>query len=207
MNKVNYQKKLDLIIEENLKKGRLPSLFLHACCAPCSTYCLEYLSRFFDITVFYYNPNISPQEEYEKRVGEIKRFITEFPAENKVKLMLGDYDPKVFFEAAKGFEAVPEGGERCFRCFRLRLMKSAEKAAKLGYEYLTTTLTISPLKNAEKLNEIGEECAEKYSIKWLPSDFKKKNGYKRSIELSREYNLYRQNFCGCVYSKRESEQE
>ncbi|MCD7855291.1 MAG: epoxyqueuosine reductase QueH [Clostridiales bacterium] len=206
MNKVNYQKKIDLIIEENLNKGRLPSLFLHACCAPCSSYCLEYLSRFFDITVFYYNPNIFPEEEYEKRAGEIKRFINEFPAENKIKLILGDYKPKVFFEAAKGFETVPEGGERCFRCFRLRLSKAAEKAAKLGYEYLTTTLTISPLKNAEKLNEIGEECAENYGIKWLPSDFKKKNGYKRSIELSREYNLYRQNFCGCVYSKRESEQ-
>lgn len=203
MNKVNYQKRLEAVIKDNIEKGRVPSLFLHACCAPCSSYCLEYLSRYFKITVFYYNPNIYPHKEYEKRVGELKRFIEEFPAENKIELVVGEYDSEAFFEAVKGFEDVKEGGERCFRCFKLRLSEGAKKAAELGFSYFTTTLTISPLKNAAKLNEIGEECAEKYGVKWLPSDFKKKEGYKRSIELSREYGLYRQDYCGCVFSKRE----
>lgn len=202
MNKINYQKELEKIIEDNGEKK--PKLLLHSCCAPCSSYVLEYISRYFDITVFYFNPNISPREEYEKRVNEVKRLIAEMPACAGVKFIEGRYEPGEFFEAAKGLENAPEGGERCLKCFELRLGEAARIAAETGAEYVCTTLTISPLKNAENLNRIGEEAAKKYGIKWLPSDFKKKNGYKRSIELSREYDLFRQNYCGCVFSKRDS---
>lgn len=202
MNKINYQKELEKIIEYNGEKK--PKLLLHSCCAPCSSYVLEYISRYFDITVFYFNPNISPREEYEKRVNEVKRLIAEMPACAGVKFIEGRYEPGEFFEAAKGLENAPEGGERCLKCFELRLGEAARIAAETGAEYVCTTLTISPLKNAENLNRIGEEAAKKYGIKWLPSDFKKKNGYKRSIELSREYDLFRQNYCGCVFSKRDS---
>ncbi len=202
MNARNYQRELDNITEELEKKSRVPRLLLHACCAPCSSYCLEYLSKYFRITVFYYNPNIFPAEEYRKRVAELKRFISEFPASNPVELIEGEYDPERFYEIAKGFEDVPEGGERCLRCFRLRLFEAAGMAAEGGFDYFTTTLSISPMKNASRLNEIGEEAALKYGVKWLPSDFKKKNGYKRSIELSREYGLYRQDYCGCEFSQR-----
>lgn len=201
----NYQKELEKIIEECEKTGKVPRLFLHSCCAPCSSYVFEYLSKYFDITDFFYNPNINPSKEYEKRVEEIKRLIQELPMEHTVHFTEGDYKPEDFFAMAKGLEEVPEGGERCFRCYRMRLEETAKKAAEGGYDYFTTTLTISPLKNAEKLNEIGEELAEIYGVKHLPSNFKKKNGYKRSIELSTEYNLYRQNYCGCVFSKREAE--
>ena len=200
MNKVNYQKELDKIIENNT--GTKPRLLLHSCCAPCSSYVLEYLSRYFDITVFYFNPNISPKDEYIKRVDEVKRLIKEMPACADVKFIEGRYEPSEFYEAAKGLEDVPEGGERCLKCFELRLNEAAKTAAETGAEYVCTTLTISPLKNAENLNHIGEETAARYGVKWLPSDFKKKNGYKRSIELSNEYNLFRQNYCGCVFSKR-----
>ncbi len=199
MNKINYQKELDKIIEEN--NGRKPTLLLHSCCAPCSSYVLEYLSRYFDITVFYFNPNISPREEYEKRVNEVKRLIAEMPACADVKFIEGRYEPKEFFDCVKGLEDAPEGGERCLKCFELRLREAAETAKETGSEYVCTTLTISPLKNAENLNRIGAEQAERLDVKWLPSDFKKKNGYKRSIELSNEYNLFRQNYCGCVFSK------
>ncbi len=202
MNARNYQRELDNITEELEKKSRVPRLLLHACCAPCSSYCLEYLSKYFRITVFYYNPNIFPAEEYRKRVAELERFISEFPASNPVDLIEGEYDPERFYEIAKGFEDVPEGGERCLRCFRLRLFEAAGMAAEGGFDYFTTTLSISPMKNASRLNEIGEEAALKYGVKWLPSDFKKKNGYKRSIELSREYGLYRQDYCGCEFSQR-----
>ena len=202
MNKINYQKELEKIIEDNGEKK--PKLLLHSCCAPCSSYVLEYISRYFDITVFYFNPNISPREEYEKRVNEVKRLIAEMPACAGVKFIEGRYEPGEFFEAAKGLENAPEGGERCLKCFELRLGEAARIAAETGAEYVCTTLTISPLKNAENLNRIGEEAAKMYGIKWLPSDFKKKNGYKRSIELSREYDLFRQNYCGCVFSKRDS---
>ena len=200
MNKVNYQKELDKIIENNT--GTKPRLLLHSCCAPCSSYVLEYLSRYFDITVFYFNPNISPKEEYIKRVDEVKRLIKEMPACADVKFIEGRYEPSEFYEAPKGLEDAPEGGERCLKCFELRLNEAAKTAAETGAEYVCTTLTISPLKNAENLNRIGEETAARYGVKWLPSDFKKKNGYKRSIELSNEYNLFRQNYCGCVFSKR-----
>ena len=206
MNKRNYQKELDRLLEGIEKEGRTPRLFLHSCCAPCSSYALEYLSRYFEITVFFYNPNISPAEEYEKRVEEIRRMIGEMEFVHPVKLVEGEYDPQVFFRMAKGMEHIPEGGERCFGCYRLRMEEAARLAKEGNYDYFTTTLSISPLKNAQKINEIGEELAEIYQVSHLPSDFKKKNGYKRSIELSGEYELYRQDYCGCVFSKREREE-
>ena len=201
---VNYQKQLEKLNEGQQKAGRVPRLFLHACCAPCSSYVLEYLSRFFSVTVFFYNPNISPKEEYEKRVSEIQRLISEMEFVHPVAFVEGEYKPEDFYEMARGLEDVPEGGERCFRCYRLRMEEAARLAEQGGYDYFTTTLSISPLKNAGKINEIGQELSQIYKVEHLPSDFKKKNGYKRSIELSHEYGLYRQNYCGCVFSKRES---
>lgn len=198
---VNYQKELEQLIEKEQKEGRVPRLFLHSCCAPCSSYVMEYLSQYFSITVFYYNPNISPKEEYEKRVEEIRRLIGEMEFEHPVTFVEGKYKPERFYEMAKGLEKEPEGGERCFGCYRLRMEEAARLAAEGEYDYFTTTLSISPLKNAGKINEIGEELAGIYKVEHLPSDFKKKNGYKRSIELSREHDLYRQNYCGCVFSR------
>lgn len=203
MKVINYQKELEKIIDKIREDGECPSLLLHVCCAPCSSYVLEYLSEYFRITVFFCNPNIYPKEEYTKRADEVKRLISELPVRNKVEFIEEEYRPEEFFDAVKGFEHIKEGGERCFRCFRLRLSKAAAAAARLNADYFTTTLSISPLKNAAKLNEIGSEESEKAGVKYLPSDFKKKNGYKRSIELSREYGLYRQNFCGCIFSKNE----
>lgn len=199
MNKINYQKETDSVIES--LNGTVPTLLLHSCCAPCSSYTLEYLSRCFSITVFYFNPNISPKAEFDKRFAEQKRLIETLPSENKISLICGDYNYDEFLNIARGYESVPEGGERCFRCYRMRLEKTAELAKQNGFDYFCTTLSISPLKNSQKINEIGFDVAEKYGVKWLPSDFKKREGYKRSIELSREYDLYRQNFCGCVFSK------
>ena len=198
---VNYQKELEQLIEKEQKEGRVPRLFLHSCCAPCSSYVMEYLSQYFSITVFYYNPNISPKEEYEKRVEEIRRLIGEMKFVHPVTFVEGKYEPERFYEMAKGLEQEPEGGERCFGCYRLRMEEAARLAAEGEYDYFTTTLSISPLKNAGKINEIGEELAGIYKVEHLPSDFKKKNGYKRSIELSREHDLYRQNYCGCVFSR------
>lgn len=206
MNKINYQKKLDELIN-GISEGTVPRLLLHSCCAPCSSYTLEYLSRYFDITVLYYNPNISPRSEFDKRAVEQARLIAELPAQHKVKLVVSDYDYKEFLDIARGYEDCQEGGERCFRCYRMRLEKTAEKAKAEGFDYFCTTLSISPLKDSQIINKIGYETAEKYGVKWLPSDFKKKEGYKRSIELSWEYNLYRQNFCGCAYSKKEAKDE
>ncbi len=198
--KENYQKEMDKIIH-NLKQPK--TLLLHSCCAPCSSYCLEYLSDFFSITVFYFNPNISSTEEYQKRVSEQKRFITAFneKAQNKISIMEGDYRPETFYQYVKGYEQCKEGGERCALCFDLRLRETAKVAKQDGFDYFTTTLTISPLKNAEKINEIGRKLEREMEVDWLPSDFKKREGYKRSIELSKEYGLYRQNFCGCSFSK------
>lgn len=208
MNQVNYQKELDKVLLELERQQRasskVPSLLLHSCCAPCSSYVLEYLCKYFCITVFYYNPNISASEEYRKRVSEQKRLIDAYNNERKgfeISIVEGDYEPKCFFEMAKGLEECPEGGERCFKCYELRLRKTAELARQGNFEYFCTTLTISPLKNAGKLNEIGMKLAEEYGVCWLPGDFKKRDGYKRSIELSAEYGLYRQNYCGCSYSK------
>ena len=203
MQKINYQKQLDKIIENIEKSGETPTLFLHSCCAPCSSYVLEYLSEYFKITIFYYNPNIYPEEEYLKRVAEQKRLISQLPTKNKVDFEEIGYDSSEFFNAVKGLENIPEGGERCFACYRLRLEKTAKLAAEKGFDYFTTALSISPYKNAQKLNEISAELGEIYKVKALPADFKKKEGYKRSIELSAEYNLYRQNYCGCVFSQRE----
>lgn len=203
MNKINYQKELDKVIEVLQRQGRVPRLLLHSCCAPCSSYVLEYLSRYFEITVFYYNPNIYPPEEFGKRVEEQKRLIAQLPAEHPISFLDGPYEPERFYEMARGLEQVPEGGARCFKCYRLRLTETAEMARAGKYDYFTTTLSISPLKNAEKLNEIGGQLAKDYGVDYLYSDFKKRNGYKRSTELSREYGLYRQDYCGCVFSMRE----
>lgn len=204
MNKRNYQKELEGVIERLTQTKKVPSLLLHSCCAPCSSYCIEYLSEYFEITVFYYNPNISPEEEYRKRVEEEKRLISELPTKYPVHFREGAYQPERFFAMARGLEEIKEGGERCFRCYELRLLESVLLAEEQGFDYVTTTLSISPLKNAEKLNEIGERLCEGKRVTYLLSDFKKKNGYQRSIELSRKYNLYRQNYCGCVFSKKEA---
>jgi len=197
---VNYQRRLDELIN-NL--SGTPRLLLHCCCAPCSSYVLEYLSRFFEITCLFYNPNISPAEEYEKRAEELRRLIFEQPHENPVSIIVEKYNPQDFFAAVKGYEHIKEGGERCFRCYRLRLEMAAKYAKEYNFDFFCSTLSISPLKNAQKLNDIGEELSEIYKISHLPNDFKKKGGYKRSIELSAEYDLYRQNYCGCVFSKNE----
>ena len=202
---MNYQKELDKLIANLQKEEKIPKLLLHSCCAPCSSYVLEYLSNYFEITVFYYNPNIGPEAEYRLRADEQKRLIEAMHFEYPVSFIEGDYRPACFFSESRGLEHEPEGGERCRRCYRLRLEETARLAHEYGMDYFTTTLSISPLKKADWLNEIGEEMTQKYGVAWLPSDFKKKGGYLRSIELSREYGLYRQNFCGCVYSKREAE--
>ncbi len=252
MNTVrNYQKELDNIIERNCAAGgRAPTLFLHSCCAPCSSYVLEYLRRYFRITVFYYNPNITEDEEYRKRVAEQKRLISAYNKELTGKVSVirdgreltdagaahgfgeqtdgeeagngnggvpnigypiavveGDYEPARFFAMAKGLEQCPEGGARCFACYEMRLRETAGRAQEGAFDYFTTTLSISPLKNAAKLNEIGEALAQVSGVAWLPSDFKKKDGYRRSVELSREYGLYRQDYCGCVYSLMERERK
>lgn len=200
----NYSQQLSKLIEKLQKEGSTPHLLLHACCAPCSSHCLEYLSKYFRITVFYYNPNISPKEEYTLRIEEIKRFVQEFKSENEITLIEGKYEPERFFQVVKGLEQEPEGGKRCEQCFKLRLSEAAKLAKELNADYYTTTLSISPLKNAELLNKIGKEEGDAIGVTHLPSDFKKKGGYARSIELSKEYNLYRQNFCGCVYSLQEA---
>ena len=202
----NFQKELEKIIEENKKNGVVPSLLLHSCCAPCSSYCLEYLSQYFKITVLYYNPNLFPAGEYERRVSEQKKLVSALPAKYPVTLVEMKGEPEEFYSAVKGLEHTGEGGERCFACFRLRLERAARYAKENGFDFFTTTLTISPLKNAQKLNEIGEAVGEKFGVRHLPSDFKKKNGYKRSVELSKVYGLYRQDYCGCVFSKREREE-
>jgi predicted adenine nucleotide alpha hydrolase (AANH) superfamily ATPase len=199
--KINYQKKLDKIISEISEKNSTPTLLLHSCCAPCSSYVLTYLAEYFKITVFYYNPNIYPESEYNYRVNEVKRLIEELPVKNKISFVEGEYDPNLFFETVKGLENEEEGGERCFKCYELRIKEAAEIAKSDGFDYYTTTLSISPHKNAEKLNEIGERYADE-KTRHLPSDFKKKNGFKESVRLSEKYNLYRQDYCGCVFSKR-----
>lgn len=204
MNQRNYNKELENLMANEALKGS--TLFLHSCCAPCSSAVLERLRSFFRITVFYYNPNISPKEEYEFRKEEQKRLIEALNGQTDnfyhIEMVDADYEPKLFYEAVKGLEKEPEGGARCTECFELRLSKTVAEAVKQGTDYVTTTLTISPLKNAPLLNQIGEALCEGVSVKWLPSDFKKKEGYKRSIELSEEHGLYRQNYCGCAFSKK-----
>ena len=200
---MNYQKKLDELIEKLQKENAKPTLLLHACCAPCSSYCLEYLSKTFDITVLFYNPNIESEMEFNKRVDELIRFIDECRSIEGVDLEIIDYDNAEFYDAVEGLEDKEEGGARCFKCYELRLRKTAEYAKEHDFEYITTTLTISPHKNSDKINEIGVKVAEEYDLKYLLSDFKKNDGFKRSIELSKEYDLYRQSFCGCEFSKRD----
>ncbi|MCI5904696.1 MAG: epoxyqueuosine reductase QueH [Oscillospiraceae bacterium] len=200
--KRNYQLELDRITA-GISPDKPPRLLLHSCCAPCSSYVLEYLSQYFSITVFYYNPNIYPEEEFIKRIDEQKRLIAEMPFKNPVGFMEEGYHSERFYAAVKGLEHIKEGGERCFACYRLRLEETARLAAEKGFDYFTTTLSISPYKNAPKLNEIGEELGGIYGVRYLVSDFKKKNGYKRSTELSEQYGMYRQNYCGCVFSMQE----
>lgn len=202
--KENYQIILNKTIEEIQKKGTAPSLLLHSCCAPCSSYVLEYLSEYFNITILFYNPNISPEQEFIKRANELRRLISEMPLKCDVKFIEGTYDSDRFYDMSKGLEHMKEGGERCFKCYRLRLEEAAKAAKNGGFDYFTTTLSISPHKNAKALNQIGSELSEEYGVNYLFSDFKKKNGYKRSCELSEEYGLYRQNYCGCVYSRAEA---
>ena len=205
--KINYQK----LCEEEISKAsageRVPAVLLHSCCAPCSSYCIEYLSQYFHVTVFYYNPNIYPDSEYYHRVKEQQEFINRFPAKYPVGFIEGDFDTQVFYKAAKGLEQEPERGARCTECFKLRLGRTAEVASEKRFDYFTSTLTISPMKDAALLNQIGSEMGEVHGVKWLPSDFKKKNGYLRSCELSREYGIYRQDYCGCVFSYNERQKE
>ncbi len=203
MNRRNYQKELDSILEGLARDGRVPRLLLHSCCAPCSSYVLEYLSRYFYITVLYYNPNIFPPSEYALRVREQESLISRMDFVYPVAFLEGSYRPETFYEAVKGLEGEPEGGKRCEKCYELRLLEAAKEAKAGDYDYFTTTLTISPLKSADRLNEIGRRVGTEYGVAYLPSDFKKRDGYKRSTQLSKEYGLYRQDYCGCVYSVRE----
>ncbi len=198
--KINYQIKLEEIIEK--EKENIPRLLLHSCCAPCSSYVLEYLSKYFEITILYYNPNISPYDEYKKRLEEQIRLINEMKTKHKISLLECNYDNDIYENMIKGLEEEPERGTRCLKCYNLRLEYTAKLAKEKSYDYFGTTLSVSPYKSSTILNEIGEELSNKYSIPYLYSDFKKKDGYKRSIELSKIYNLYRQDYCGCKYSKR-----
>lgn len=200
MAATNYNKQMKALIAEMQERGDHPSLLLHACCAPCASHELSFLPDTFDLTVFYYNPNITDDEEREKRFAELDRLISDMCP--SVGLIKGEADCDKFLAAAKGLESAPEGGMRCAKCFALRLEETAKKAAEEGFEYFATTLTLSPLKNPMLLNEIGEKMAQKYGVKYLASDFKKDGGYQHSIELSKQYDLYRQNYCGCAFSKK-----
>ena len=207
MNWINYQKQLEEILKRMKEEGKRKRLLLHACCAPCSSYCLEYLREAFALTVFFYNPNLTEQEEYRRRVEEEKRLIALMNGQegsSQIEILEGRYEPERFLEAAKGLETCKEGGERCVRCFALRLGETARVAAEGEFDFFTTSLTISPLKNSALLNRIGAQEGERYGVRFLPSDFKKNNGYLRSTQLSRLYDLYRQNYCGCIYSKVEA---
>ncbi len=198
-NKRNYQRELDSIIKEITNKGIRPTLLLHSCCGPCSSYVMEYLNKYFKIKLFFYNPNIHPAEEYERRLEAQKKVLESLPLCD-AELIEGEYDPKAWFEAVKGLEKEPEGGKRCQVCIRLRMERAAQQAVKLKADYFATTLTVSPHKNAPYINSAGEEIEKTVTVPYLVSDFKKKNGYKRSVELCRIYDIYRQNYCGCTYS-------
>ena len=200
----NYQLKLDKELLRLSSKERRPRLLLHVCCAPCSSYVLEYLSKYFEITAFFYNPNISPKSEYDYRAEELIRLTKEMPLPHPVTCRIEDYDSSAFLAIAKSLESEPEGGERCTACYRLRLTETAKIAAAEKYDYFTTTLSISPLKDAARLNSIGGDLSQEYGVPYLYSDFKKREGYKRSIQLSSTYNLYRQDYCGCVFSQVEA---
>lgn len=205
MEKINYGKILDETLLQLEKSGEKPSLLLHACCAPCSSHTLDYLNNYFDITLYFCNPNISPEKEFIYRLDELKRLVSEMGLDIPVEVE--KYTPEIFFSLAKGLETLPERSERCRKCIRHRLEMSGEKAKRLGCDFFTTTLTISPHKDSVFINKCGAEVAEKCGVKYLFSDFKKHDGYKHSIELSKKYNLYRQNYCGCIYSKINSEKD
>lgn len=204
---MNYNKVMEDEIKKVVEAKKTPNILLHSCCAPCSTHVIDTLSPYFNITVFYYNPNIEPFTEYKKRKQEEVRFIHEYKAKNKLDIIDCDHENEVFRKMSVGLEEIPEGGARCIKCYHLRMDKTAVKAKELNYDYFATTLTVSPLKNSQKLNEIGAFLSQKYDIKYLFSDFKKKEGYKHSIEMAREYNLYRQDYCGCIFSKEQREKE
>lgn len=203
--KQNYQLIMDNILDKIKESNDVPNLLLHTCCAPCSSYVLEYLSEYFNITIYYYNPNINTYEEFKKRADEQLRLIDEMNFKNKVDCIIAEYNNSEFEDVIKELEDEPEGGRRCFKCYRLRLEQACKYALEHNFDYFTTSLSISPYKNSAKLNEIGEDLEKNYLIKYLYADFKKKNGYKRSIELSKIYNLYRQDYCGCIYSKKRKE--
>ena len=203
MKKNNYQKELDSLLQSRAPEGEVPALLLHSCCGPCSSYVLEYLSAYFAITLFYYNPNILPPAEYQKRLETQKQLLAALPTKNPVRFIAGDYAPEKFLAAVKGLEDEPEGGARCAVCFRLRLNAAAELAKELGCDYFSTTLSVSPHKNADTLAEISTQLAAQHEVATLPADFKKKSGYQRSLQLAREYELYRQDYCGCPFSMRE----
>lgn len=205
--KENYQLKTDEIINKIIKEEKVPTLLLHSCCAPCSSYVLSYLSNYFKITVFYYNPNIHPDDEYKKRKEEQIRLIKELKTKYKIDYLDCDYNPNEFFSIAKGLEQEKEGASRCMKCYFFRMKETAKQASTLHFDYFGTTLSVSPYKNASKLNEIGSFLEKEYPVSFLYADFKKRNGYKQSISLSKEYNLYRQHYCGCIYSKEESEKK
>ena len=201
----NYQLHLEKTLADITRRGKTPTLLLHACCGPCESYVLEYLNRYFAITVDFFNPNIAPEAEYLRRQAEAKRLAAAMPMQNAVAFREHALQSALFYDAVKGLEALPEGSERCFACYRLRLAKAAEAAKEGGCDYFTTTLSISPHKNSAKLNEIGFALEKEWGVAYLAADFKKKNGYKRSLALSAEYGLYRQNYCGCAFSLAESE--
>ncbi len=203
----NYAKELERLIQKLQQEGKVPRLLLHACCAPCSSAVLEYLSQYFAITLLYYNPNIAPLEEYQKREAELRCLVSQMKFTHPVELLPCQYDGQAFVQAARGLEGEPEGGKRCEACFRLRLRYAAQEAARLRFDYYTTTLSISPMKNAPLLNQLGEEIGREFGVAHLPSDFKKKDGYKRSVQLSKEYDLYRQDYCGCAFSKAQRQRE
>ena len=204
---MNFQKLLDEELEQIKNNNAKPKLLLHACCGPCSSYVVEYLTNYFDITIYYYNPNIYPDNEYMRRLDELINFINEFNNQNnnKIKTIEEKYNSSEFYKAIKGTEHLGEKSKRCYNCYKLRMRRTADYAKNCGFDYFTTTLSISPHKNANWINEIGKVLEDNIGIKYLYADFKKKNGYKRSLEMSKEYNLYRQEYCGCVYSKEERE--
>ena len=198
--KQNYQKQMDAVVA-SLPQGERPRLLLQSCCGPCSSYVLEALTPYFRVTVLYYNPNIQPRAEYDLRLENQRKIIAALPTPSAVDILECDYDGEKYDAAVKGLESEPEGGARCTVCFRLRLEETAKRASELCYDWFCTTLTVSPHKDAERLNQIGKALGERYGVPFLPSDFKKREGYKRSIQLSKEFDLYRQDYCGCLYSK------
>lgn len=207
MNRINYHKVMEDLIQANCGAGNVPRLLLHSCCGPCSSYCLELLSEYFEVTVLYYNPNIYPPEEYALREQEQKRFCETYPGKHPIHFVADRYEPQEFYDMAKGMEHIPEGGERCHKCYELRLREACEYAKENDFDFFTTTLSISPLKDSDKLNEIGKKLEETYGVRYLFSDFKKKDGYKKSTALSKQYDMYRQYYCGCVYSKMQRDAE